>query len=176
MANRKWRTKLKLILTETGVEIPIPSGSDLGISQSLSVLSQAGSGRRSVNGVRISRKNTLFQKYISNISGNDNLPIALAGLWPEDLVTVHSVAILPQRPSTSTQTTLIRPPVSDSVYAVDENGNLVTVSVSGSVVTHSSSVKTIFFRPILNCAIVSLDTDRDDDSANVSWSLNLEEV
>mgnify|MGYP003628033679 CR=1 FL=1 len=176
MKNRNWRTKLKLFLTETGEEIPIPSGADVGIRQSLSVLPQAGSGRRSVNGVRISLKNPLFQKFITDISANDNLPVALAGLWPEELVTVHSVHVLPQRPSTATQTTLIRPPVSGSVYAVDDDGNLMDISIAGAVVTHPAITKIIFFSPILECALISPSSDRDDDAASVSWNLTFEEV
>lgn len=174
MANRSWRTSLKLEHTG-GAEIPIPSGADLGIRQSFQLV-PGGSARRSANGDMIVLPNTSRRKYRTDISGADHLPPAISGLFENDLITVYSISKLPQAPSSSTQTTLSRRPVEGSVFAVDAAGNDVPVSVNGKIVTHSADAAVVFFRPILDCVLLSLSSDEEEISKDVYWSMTFEEV
>lgn len=123
-----------------------------GISQSLEVIEAAKQMRRTANGTLVDISHTQFQKYRSVITGSDQLPPALDGIWPGATITVQCVAELSYLTSGG--------------------------SPAKSVVAGSSRVDGdfTFYRPQLTMKVVSFNTTTDEWRAVVGWVLELEEV
>jgi hypothetical protein len=122
-----------------------------GLLQQLTPIQQAAQARRTVNGNLRDVSMTQFQKYASVITGSDQEPPVCDGVWPGRIVVVNCIS------------ELVRPNAQ---------------AASRPVVTGSEVVGPVFttYRPVLTMMVMNLDVTRDEYGAQVSWTLNLEEV
>ena len=65
-----------------------------GLTQTLNPIEQAKDLRRTINGELIDFSVEQFRKYASVISGNDQMPLGVAGIWPGRDVQVECIAEL----------------------------------------------------------------------------------
>lgn len=106
---------------------------------------------RTVNGTLVSLAAIQMRKYRVEISGNDQAPPALDGLWVGMLVSVDCMVELAHR----TGTVASRPGVPGSAR------------VEGDYT---------YYQPRLSMLVVEYEVQRSEWAAEVSWSLALEEV
>lgn len=132
--------------------IGLPVGSDRGIRQTIEPIDAATSMRRTVNGTLVNIGPAQFRKYRSQVSCADQLPPALDGVWPGDVLTVNCVAELSY---------------------LTAGGSPAKTVVAGSSRVDGDYT---FYRPQLTMMVVRLNVQRDEYNAAVSWSLDLEEV
>ena len=131
--------------------IGVPSYSARGLRQSYTPIQQASQVRRTVNGALKDISFDGFKKLQTTITGSDQMPPAVDGVWPGLQVTVECLF---------------------------ELSYLVGGTPSRPVVTGSSRTvgNFVFYRPILTCRIVSFNVDTDEYEAQVGWSMGLEEI
>jgi hypothetical protein len=93
-----------------------------------------------------------FRKYTTTISGDDQLPPAIDGVWPGLEVEVHCLFELQ--------------------YLTDGG------SPARPVVPGSSRVEGSYtlYRPILTCRILNFSVSMDEYGAQNNWSMELEEI
>lgn len=121
--------------------------------QTLDPIKQSQTGiYRDVNGVLRSVAATQFQKYSSSISCTDHRPFANDGVWPGKLVTVSCIVQLSY---------------------LTAGGSPARAVVAGSSFTEGAWT---FYRPELDMRVLSFSVDVDEYDAEVSWSMELEEV
>ena len=65
-----------------------------GLTQTLNPIEQANDLRRTINGELVDFSVEQFRKYASVISGNDQMPPGVAGVWPGRDVQIECVAEL----------------------------------------------------------------------------------
>ena len=138
------------ILTLSG--IGVPSYSARGASQTLEPIQASQQLRRTVNGELIDISRPEFRKYRSRVSCADQQPPAVDGVWPGQVVTVGCISELSY---------------------LTAGGSPARMPVSGSSRTEGAYT---FYRPSLTMRVVSFSQDTDEYGAQVSWSLELEEV
>lgn len=134
------------------VGVGVPPYSCRGAKQTLNPIDQAANLRRDVNGNLQDISFAGFRKYKSTISGTDQRPPNFDGKWPGLTVVVDCIAELSY---TTAGGAPQRPVVPDSSV------------VEGFHTT---------YRPRLTMKIMGLSIDTDEYDAQVSWSLDLEEV
>lgn len=139
------------VLELTGMGV-VPYSSRMA-TQTLEPIKQAGANvRRDVNGVSRSMGGSQFQKYRSTISCADQRPFASDGVWPGKTVTVGCIAELAYLTS---------------------GGSPARPVVSGSSYTEGAWT---FYRPSLTMMVVGFSLQFDEYGAEVSWTMELEEV
>lgn len=138
------------VLTLSGIGVPLYSAR--GANQSLEPINSAQQLRRTINGELIDISRAEFRKYRSTISCVDQQPPAVDGVWPGQVLTVGCISELSFRTAGGTP--------------------------SRNMVAGSSRAEGdyTFYRPILTMRVVSFSQDTDEYGAEVSWSLQLEEV
>lgn len=125
-----------------------------GATQTLEPIDQDGAGiYRDVNGVLRNAGGTSFQKYKSSITCTDQRPFAIDGVWKGKLVTVKCIQELSY------------PEASDAVPQ--------RTPVDGSSYTEAGWVH---YRPELDMMVLGFQIQTDEYGAEVSWSMQLEEV
>ena len=167
------QTDLALYL-EGGAEIVIPYEASVGISQSLSPISEGAEMRRGVNGQLIVVASPLFRKYETEVSCRDMSAPTLGDVWIGQLVTIRCVATLSQRIAAGAAT-LARDPVSGSVVCYNAAGDEVAHTCTGRSITAAGAARVVY-RPILSCAVTAFSIDEDEISGDVSWSISATEV
>ncbi|MBB2698967.1 UNVERIFIED_ORG: hypothetical protein GGI66_003644 [Rhizobium esperanzae] len=137
-----------LVLTGIGVA----PYSARGLEQSLQPIDGAGQLRRTINGALVDLSETQLRKFTSTISGSDQLSPAVNGIWPGKVVTVDCIAEL----------------------CYPTSGG----APDRSVVSGSSRVEgaMTYYRPQLTMMVTDWQIKRDEYQAQVSWTLELEEV
>ena len=123
-----------------------------GLSQTYAPIQQASHNRRTVNGALKDISFPGFRKYSSSISGSDQLPPAVDGIWPGLEVEVHCLF--------------------EFQYLTD-GGAPARLVVPGSSRVEGSYT---LYRPILICRINNFNVSTDEYGAQVSWSMELEEI
>jgi hypothetical protein len=123
-----------------------------GLSQTLDPISQASNNRRTVNGALKDISFEGFRKYKSSISGSDQLPPAVDGVWPGKTLTVDCISELAYKTAAGT-------PKRD-------------------VVPGSSRVEGeyTYYRPRLEMIVLDYTAQTDEYGAVVSWQMSLEEI
>lgn len=137
-------------LVITGIDLP--PYALRGVSQTLEPISGSSVQRRTINGTLVNVASSVMKKYRSTISGNDQQPPALNGIFPGDTVTVDCVAELAYKTA---------------------GGSADRTVVSGSSRTDGDYT---FYRPQLTMILVNYNVQRDELNDTVSWSMELEEV
>ncbi|MGR9441697.1 hypothetical protein [Rhizobium leguminosarum] len=137
-----------LVLTGIGVA----PYSARGLEQSLQPIDGAGQLRRTINGTLVDLSETQLRKLTSTISGTDQLAPAVNGVWPGKVVTVDCIAEL----------------------CYPTSGG----SPDRSVVSGSSRIEgaMTYYRPQLTMMVTDWQLKRDEYGAQVSWTLEIEEV
>lgn len=135
------------------VGIGVPPYSARGVNQSLSPIDQAAQLRRTVNGSLKDISFSGFRKYKSTIAGTDQRPPNFDGKWPGLQVVVDCV--------------------SELSFTPDEGETRQRDAVPGS--EHAEGAHTVY-RPRLTMRIMGFSLDEDEYGAQVSWSMDLEEV
>lgn len=122
-----------------------------GLTQTLNPVDQSKDLRRTINGELVDFSVEQFRKYASVISGNDQMPPGLSGIWPGRDVMVECIAEL---------------------YYPTASGNAEREIVVGSERVEGPYT---YYRPILSMRVVDFSQSFDEWAAQVSWSLTLEE-
>jgi hypothetical protein len=138
------------VLRMSGVGVPPYSAR--GLTQTLAPISQASQNKRTINGSLKDISFPGFDKYKSTISGNDQKPPNVDGIWPGQTVVVDCISELQY---TTIGGTPQRSVVSGSLY-VEGNHTL--------------------YRPQLTMRIIDFSMQTDEYGAQVSWSMDLEEI
>lgn len=135
------------------VGMGVPPYSARGLSQTLEPIDQALHVERTINGELIDLGYEPMYKYKSTITGSDQRPPAVDGVWPGKLVQVECIATLchPEYAEFG------RPPVNYDDAVINEAGFVV-------------------YRPILEMMVLGFSIDEDEWGATVGWKLELEEV
>jgi hypothetical protein len=134
------------------VGVGVPPYSARGLSQTLAPISQASQNRRTVNGALKDISFPGFRKYKSTISGSDQRPPNFDGKWPGLTVVVDCIQELQYTTLTETAQ---------------------RTAVAGS--SHIEGNHTVY-RPQLTMKIMDFNMQTDEYGAQVSWSLDLEEI
>jgi hypothetical protein len=132
--------------------IGVPPYSAIGLKQTLQPIAQRAQLKRTINGdlkdVGLSR----FEKYTSQITGNDVDPPACDGVWQGKQVTVDCIAEL--------------------CYATSTAGPQRT-EVAGSSYERGGFT---FYRPQLIMLVADFQWETDEWAATTSWTMTLEEI
>jgi hypothetical protein len=136
--------------------IGVPPYSARGISQTLEPIDAAAQLRRSINGTLVDLSDAAFRKYRSTITCTDQQHPALSGVWPGQVLTVDCVAEL----SYLTATGSASRPLADTT---DDPATRTEGSFT-------------FYRPRLTMMVTGFRTEFAEWQADVSWTLDLEEV
>ena len=138
------------MLTLSGIGVPPYSAR--GASQTLEPIGSSQQLRRTINGELIDISRAEFRKYRSTISCVDQQPPAIDGVWPGRVLTLGCISELSY---------------------LTAGGAPSRNIVAGSSRTEGDYT---FYRPSLTMRVVSFSQDTDEYGAEVSWSLQLEEV
>jgi hypothetical protein len=123
-----------------------------GLTQTLNSIEQARDLRRTINGELIDFSVEQFRKYASVISGGDQMPPGVAGIWPGREVQLECIAEL---------------------YYLTAGGTAERPVAAGSVRIEGPYT---YYRPVLNMRILDFSQSFDEWNVQVSWSLTLEEI
>src|SRR3954466_15693918 len=123
-----------------------------GLTQTIEPIDQGGDLRRTVNGELVNFGDAVFHKYRTTVSGKDQRPPSIDGIWPGQELTLHCVAELSFLSSGGTAQ---RYAVADSMR---EEGDLT------------------FYRPTFDVMVTAITTSFDEFSADWSWSITFEEI
>jgi hypothetical protein len=123
-----------------------------GLHQTYAPIQQALQTKRTVNGVLKDVSSTQFQKYASTISGADQQPPACDGVWPGRLITVDCLFYLSYKTA---------------------GGSPSRTEVPGSSYVEGDFT---FYRPRLTMLVTAFSSDEDEWNAEITWSMQLEEV
>lgn len=132
--------------------IGVPPYSARGLTQTVQPAAQAAQLRRTVNGSLKDVSFDGFRKYVTTVSGDDQEPPAIDGVWPGLEVVVDCVFELSYRTSGHTPQRTV---------------------VEGS--SRVSGQYTIY-RPRLAMRVVGFNVNKDEYGAQVNWSMELEEI
>ena len=138
------------VLTLSGIAVPPYSAR--GASQTLEPIQGSQQLRRTINGELIDISRAEFRKYRSTISCADQQPPAIDGVWPGRVLTMGCISELSY---------------------LTAGGVPARPVVAGSSRTEGAYT---FYRPSFTMRVVSFSQDSDEYGAEVSWSLELEEV
>jgi len=138
------------LLRLTGVGVPPYSAR--GLTQTLAPIQQASQNKRTVNGALKDISFPGFRKYRSAISGGDQQPPNVDGIWPGLTITVDCISELQY-------TTIGGAPARTIVRAGAPPIGLYTL-----------------YRPRLTMKILGFNVSTDEYGAQVSWAMDLEEV
>jgi hypothetical protein len=152
---------MESILALTGMGVT--PYSSRGLQQSLKPIAASVQTRRTVNGALHDVSDPIFRKYESTITGEDQDPPAVEGVWPGMQLVVDcivEIAVLGvfediTDGSTGDDVEFDKPHVPDSV----RNDGTFT-----------------YYRPRLTMLITGFEVERDEWGAVVSWAMELEEV
>lgn len=145
------------LLSLSGVGVPPYSAR--GLVQTLDPIPQSSQPRRTINGALIDTSASQMRKFISTITGSDQQPPAVSGVWPGRVVSVDCISEL----------VVQAPDLSD----FDPDDYLDRTPVPESVRQESGF---IFYRPRLTMRVISFGVSTDEWAAGVGWTMTLEEV
>ena len=131
--------------------IGVPPYSARGLTQTLAHIDQAADTARDVNGNLLDLSFSGFRKYKSTISGTDQMPPNVNGVWPGQQVTVDCISEL----------------------SMDEGGTPDRPIVPGSDVTEGAHTT---FCPRLVMRVMSFNLSQDEYGRQINWSMDLEEI
>jgi hypothetical protein len=131
--------------------IGVPPYSARGLRQTLTPIAASQQIRRTVNGGLIDLSHAQFRKYASTITGNDQRPPGVDGIWPGQQVTVDCIQEL--------------------AYPEYDGGN-AREEVPGS---KHQEAGWWFYRPRLHMVVQSFSVETDEYGATVGWTMELEE-
>ena len=123
-----------------------------GLQQTLSPIQASQQLRRTINGSLVDFSSTQFRKFQSSISGDDQDPPAVNAVWPGTELVVDCICELSYEASTGAPD---RQEVAGSIRYQDE---------------------WIFYRPQLTMRVVGFSVQKNEYDAQVSWTLELEEI
>ena len=130
----------------------IPSYSSRGLSQTLTPIAESQQLRRTINGDLDDRSVAQFRKFDSTITGTDQQPPALNGVWPGTQIIVDCIVEIAYETST---------------------GQPDRQEVAGSIRYEGDYT---YYRPQLTMRIVTFEVNKDEYGAQVGWTLELSEV
>jgi hypothetical protein len=130
--------------------IGVPPYSARGLSQTLTPIDAAVHLERNINGGLLDMSMFQFRKYKSTITGSDQQPPGVDGIWPGQVVTVDCIVEL----------------------AYPDGGTPVRAVVPGS---ERFDGGWWLYRPRLDMRVVGFNINRDEYGAQVGWTLDLEE-
>jgi hypothetical protein len=139
------------ILTMEGLGVPPYSAR--GLSQTLEPIDISKQTRRTINGSLKDLSVSQFHKYKSTITGKDVDPPAVSGRWPGQIVQVECIAEL--------------------CYRTADGPAPERAAVAGSTRVEGDFT---FYRPVLSMRVLSFQWNTDEWTAEVSWSMELEEI
>lgn len=123
-----------------------------GMSQTLTPIAATADLRRDVNGELTDFGDPIYRKYASVISGSDQRPPSIDGVWPGTELTVECMTEL---------------------SFVTAEGMAGRYAVEGSFRIEGDLT---FYRPLLTMTVISFDQTYDEWAATWQWSITLEET
>lgn len=160
--------------------VGMPPESARNCTQLISPISN-GEFQKTINGESVFLKSNELKKYKSTIKCKDvNTPI-IDKIWIGSQINVGCIQNLWQTiEPEKTEVILIRPPVRESVGAIDEEGNQIKFELSqdNKVKITKTYEKRIFvyFRPWLTMYVTNFQLETDEWGMSGGWKLELEEV
>lgn len=143
----------------------VPPYSARGLRETLEPVSESAVLRRTVNGVLHDLSEEELRKYQVTISGSDQQPPALEARWPGVILLVDCITELSLMGYHGLNT--------EGTEEVGTEAGFGREPVPGSI-RHADGFT--FYRPRLSMRVTGFSTDTGEFDANVSWTLNLEEV
>jgi len=131
--------------------IGVPPYSARGLQQTLQPIDEAANIVRTINAALVDLSAPQFQKYKSTITGSDQKPPAVDGVWPGKVIIVDCIPEL----------------------CTDEYGTPSRIVVEGS---DHEEAGFLFYRPRLTMMVLGFTMTTDEYGAQVSWTMDLEEV
>ena len=138
------------VLRLHGMGVPLYSAR--GLSQTLTPIVESQQLRRTINGDLDDRSVSQFRKFDSTITGTDQQPPALNGVWPGTQIIVDCIPEIAYETST---------------------GQPDRQEVAGSIRYEGDYT---YYRPQLTMRIVNFEVNKDEYGAQVGWTLELSEV
>lgn len=135
------------------VGVGVPPYSARGLSQTLEPIDASIHIERTINGELINLGYDPMRKYKSEISGSDQRPPAVDGIWPGHIVTVDCIVTI----SHPEYGAFGREPVDYDDSLINEAGYVT-------------------YRPRLTMMVMNFSVDEDEYGAQIGWKLSLEEV
>ena len=131
--------------------IGVPPYSAPGLTQTIAPIDAAKNLQRAIDGTLMDLSSEQFRKFKSTISGTDQQPPAIDGVWPGHTVEVDCISELcyPE-------------------YAVPSRN-----AVPGSEREENGFV---FYRPSLQMMVTDFSIQTDEYGAQVGWTMDLEEI
>jgi hypothetical protein len=123
-----------------------------GMSQTMEPIDQVADLRRTINGELVNFGDAVFHKYRTTVSGTDQRPPSIDGVWPGQELTIHCMAELSFLTSGGTAQ---RYAVAESMR---EEGDLT------------------FYRPVLDVMVTAFTQNYDEYKAEWQWSITFEEI
>ena len=130
----------------------VPPYSSRGLSQTLTPITESQQLKRTINGDLDDYSVVQFRKFATTITGTDQQPPALNGVWPGTQIIVDCIVEIAYETSTGQPD---RQEVAGSIRYEDEF---------------------TYYRPQLTMRLVSFNVSKDEYGAQVGWSLELSEV
>lgn len=143
--------------------VGVPPYSARGLVQTFQPINQATSLRRTINGELLDLADSDFRKYSTKVTGKDQQPPAVEGVWPGLTVQVDCLFELCKVSGTDEETE----------YTDGTEQTFERPFVPGSI-RHESGFT--FYRPRLTCRITDFQVTKDEYGAAVDWSMDLEEI
>lgn len=131
--------------------IGVPPYSARGLSQTLAPIDQAANSARTVNGDLDDLSFSGFKKYKSTITGSDQQPPNVNGIFPGMVITVDCVAEI----------------------SMDEGATPNRPIVPGSEITEGAHTT---FRPRLQMMVMAFQLSHDEYGRQIDWTMDLEEI
>lgn len=138
------------LLHLTGMNMPPYSAR--GLTQTLEPIDAALNLDRTINGELDDNSFPQFRKYKTTITGKDQEPPALEGVWPGMIIFVDCISEL---------------------CFVTADGEALRPVVAGSQRTEDAFT---FYRPHLEMRVTGFSTSTDEWNADVAWTLTAEEI
>ena len=129
----------------------VPPYSARGLSQTLTPIAESQQLFRTINGDLDDHSLVQFRKFSTTITGSDQAPPALNGVWPGTQIIVDCIVEIAYETST---------------------GQPDRQEVAGSIRYEGDYT---FYRPQLTMKLVNFEVNKDEYGAQVGWSLELAE-
>ena len=143
---------------------PMPPSALLGLTHRLVPIDQARRGRRNINGKYRPRVRENWRLYQYVVSGSGVAPLAIGGLWPDQIVEVTCGCELWQPAGTD----LERDALAGTLHYLD--------AAEMPVATEGEASWKLYIPHFPQMAVFSIDQTEDADGSGVDWTVTFEEV
>ena len=142
---------------------PMPSSALMGLDHRLNPIAQARRGRRNINGKYRPRTRTNWRLYEYVVAGSGVAPLAIGGLWPDQIVDVVCGCEIGQPAGTA---------IERDVFP----GSLRFENAAERPVATEGEAAWKYYIPSMTLVVMSFETADNQDGAEATWTITFEEV